>query len=38
MKVILSLCDFTGNWSRPYCQATNGYGEEPNYLVRRVDI
>jgi hypothetical protein len=27
---ILSLCDFTGNWSRPY--------EEANYQVIRVDL
>jgi hypothetical protein len=30
MKLILSLCDHTGNWSRPY--------EEAGYEVMRVDI
>lgn len=30
MRTILSLCDFTGNWSRPY--------EEAGYEVFRVDI
>lgn len=29
-RVILSLCDFTGNWSRPY--------EEAGYTVVRVDL
>lgn len=30
MRLILSLCDFTGNWSRPY--------EEAGYEVVRVDL
>jgi hypothetical protein len=30
MLTILSLCDFTGNWSRPYCEA--------GYDVRRIDL
>lgn len=30
MKVILSLCDYTGNWSRPYAEA--------GYDVRLVDL
>lgn len=29
-QLILSLCDYTGNWSRPY--------EEDGYDVRRIDI
>jgi hypothetical protein len=30
MRLILSLCDFTGNWSRPY--------EEVGYSVVRIDL
>lgn len=30
-KLILSLCDLTGNWSRPYA-------EDPNYKVIKVDL
>jgi hypothetical protein len=30
MLTVLSLCDYTGNWSRPY--------EEAGYDVRRIDI
>jgi hypothetical protein len=30
MKAVLSLCDFTGNWSRPY--------EQAGYEVVRVDL
>lgn len=30
-KLILSLCDRTGNWSRPY-------EEDPDYEVKRVDL
>ena len=37
MKLILSLCDFTGNWSRPYCADHQG-ADSRKYLVRRVDI
>ena len=37
MKLILSLCDYTGNWSRPYCADHQG-ADSRKYLVRRVDI
>lgn len=30
MLTVLSLCDFTGNWSRPY--------REAGYDVRQVDL
>lgn len=29
-KIILSLCDYTGNWSRPY--------EEAGYTISRIDL
>ena len=31
VKLILSLCDHTGNWSRPYA-------EDPGYEVKRIDL
>ena len=36
MKLILSLCDFPGNWSRPYCH--RAWRDNTDYLVKRVDI
>jgi len=30
-KLVVSLCDHTGNWSRPYA-------EDPNYEVRKIDL